>query len=349
MDCMDLKTALLVAGRYADAKGTDRYHHLVRMTADAVSATNGISGCRVPVTTPLVDANVPLVDLKRVVGGVRNPEFEYRGTTLHVNAGGSSFKIRAIDSAKLPDYPVVDAGVSFHAVSANKMAALAALAEVAGDDTSHGLNAVRLSPEWAAVATQSFLIVVRASTGLDEAISVPAAAFKGLSGDGRLAVYDNKLWIEDPGTGQSRWAQALSTPWPDQVVEQMLPDAKADGNRVSATISLADFKGLSDRAQLLMDGDEFGSIEINNAVIIKGSFGRGVFSGEASVQTSPAPTVEKIGVSPCRLATVLGAMAVPLNAAGKGDNLEVSFAGGSKPILLLSDAVEAMLMPSVLP
>jgi len=346
---MYLKTALSVARRYADAKVTDRYHHLVRLTADSVAATNGISGCRVPVTTPLVDANVPLLDLKRVVGGVRNPEFEYRGTTLHVKAGGSSFKIRAIDGAKLPDYPVVDADVTFHSLSANKMSALAALAEVVGDDTSHGLNAVRLTPEWAAVATQSLLIVVRATTGLEEAISVPAAALKGLSGQGRLAVYDNKLWIEDAATGQSRWAQALVTPWPDQVVEKMLPDEKEDGARVEATIALSELKGLSDRAQLLMDGDEFGSIEIDSDLIIKGSFGRGVFSGEASLQTSPAPVVEKMGISPCRLATVLGAMGVSLNAAGKGDNLEVSFAGGSKPILLLSDSVEAMLMPAVLP
>ena len=184
---------------------------------------------------------------------------------------------------------------------------------------------------------------------------------RGLGGSlegGAICVDKNRLWVSDKATKQVRWSQSLATPWPDSVVNSMLPQVKAKKDRVKFTCSISKLKGLSERAKLLMSGDEYGKIYVERSsakagegdLFIEGLFSRGSFTGKVTV--SGTSKSDPVGISPQRLGSVLEAVGASSDAFDAGDNVEISFGasgGGSDPIVLTSNGIDALLMPVILP
>ena len=353
---MDLKSALAVIQRFASQKVDAAGEHTVRLEPGSICATNRISGCRIPVESVTVTANVPLRDLRQVVGAIPDPVLTLKRSTLHVVGGGSEFKLKCFPAKMLYPYPEEPEADHWSKLEGSSMTSMAALAEVADENALMSpMSALRLTSSWAASATQSMLVVHRVSLGLEEAISVSPQALGGLTGSeegGAIAVgQDSKLWIKDEATKQVRWAQALSIPWPDSTVDSLLPDTKSAKGRIETRVSLDKLKGLSDRSKILMGGDEYGKLCVDRSKLsIAGSFTRGAFNGVIDIESDD--DVDGVGVSPTLLGVILDALATTTIAEGLGDNAQLSFGsneGGPQPMILIAGGTEALLMPVVLP
>lgn len=362
---MDLKSALAIVSPFSSSKAGTAGEHTVRLSPGFVSAMNRVSGCRVAVEDVAVDAAVPLRDLRKILSVVSNPKLELKRSTLHVTGGGSTFKLKCFPQKSLLPYPAEPKEADWKKVDAGVLNSLSAISRVI-DMSSVGnpMQSVRITPDWAAAATQSLLVTIGADFGTCTVTAHPEAV-RGLGGStagGAICVDANRLWVSDTATSQIRWSQALATPWPDSVVNSMLPQTKAKADRVNFDCSIANLKGLSDRATLLMGGDEYGKIytkksptKSNSGTIhIEGLFSRGSFSGEVSVVGSSQ--IDAVGISPQRLGSVLDAVGNSSDAFGLGDNLNISFGADgatSAPIILsnasVDYAVNALLMPVIIP
>ena len=356
---MHLKNALAAISRFTDPKPSPNGSHTVRLSRGQVVATNTHSGCRIPVEASTLDVEgvVCFRDLRKIVSALDSVTLAVKRKTLHIEGGGSKFKLKCFPTANLLTYPEEPTADQWKPVSGRVLAALASLTEVieAAADSTNGLASLRITPTWAATATQAMIVALHAELGVDEPVSVSPAAVAGLgtSEGGAVCVTRDKLWVRDDATGQVRWAQALATPWPDSIVESMLPTTIAAPGRVSASTDLAEFKALSDRARLLMTGDEYGRLTTDSGagvLTIDGTFARGSFVG--TVATEIDDSTEPVGVSPMRLSTILDVVGSPAIMAAFGSSVDLSFGGDNappQPLVLKLGPMEALLMPVVLP
>jgi len=354
---MDLKSALTTIARFTDPKATASGGHTVRLSPGEIAATNIHSGCRIPVEGITVEANVCFRDLRKIVGAVEVASMTVKRKTLHIEGGGSKFKLRCFPAANLSAYPSEPSESDWIPVTGSALVSLAALTAVieSNGDAANGLTSLRITSGWAATATQAMLVVLREDLGVDEAVSVSPEAVAGLgtSEGGEVCVLDNKLWVRDGKTKQVRWAQALATPWPDSIVDSMLPTTIGTPGRVEAQTDLPTLKGLADRAQLLMSGDEYGKLTTDptgGCLTIDGNFARGSFAGNVPVDIDAAS--EPVGISPTRLSAILDVVGSAADAYGSGAKIGLSFGGDNaapQPIVMKLGQMEALLMPVVLP
>ena len=355
---MDLKAALSIVSRFTDTKSTERGEHTVRLSAGKIRASTAISGCSIPVPSVNVEANVPLRDLRRIASVVESPVLSVKRSTLHITDPASTFKLKLFPEAKLLPYPDEPDASAWTPIDGNTMSTLSALTGVleGSAESANSLGALRVTDKWAASATQAMLVVLTKSLGVSEPVTVAPEAVAGLSGTeagGWICVDDNKLWVKDAATEQVRWAQALVTPWPDSIVDSMLPSVRGSDGRIEVQSSLSALKGLSDRAKLLMAGDEYGKLTadpVKGTLMISGSFTRGSFDG--GVKATLSDEIEPIGISPTRLATILDVLGSSADAFGAGDTTDLSFGGSGGPpqaILVRLGVLESLLMPVVLP
>tara|TARA_R110002020_G_scaffold194133_7_gene394744 strand:+ start:163 stop:1227 length:1065 start_codon:yes stop_codon:yes gene_type:complete len=354
---MDLKSALSTLARFTAAKATATGQHTVRLSPGQVAASNLHSGCRIPVESVDVEASVSFRDFRKIVAAVDDVTMVVKRNTLYIEGGGSTFKLKCFPAANLAVYPEEPEEKAWSPASGSALVSLAALTSVidANGDVANGLTSLRITPGWAATATQATLVVLHEGLGVDESVSVAPEAVAGLSTSegGSVCVLDNKLWVRDEATKQVRWAQALATPWPDSIVDSMLPTTVGTAGRVEAQADLAALKGLADRAKLLMSGDEYGCLnahEQGGCLTISGNFARGDFNGTVALEIDESSS--PVGISPTRLSAILDVVGSAAEAYGSGGGIDLSFGGETaapQPIVMKAGPIEALLMPVVLP
>ena len=359
---MDLKSALSVVAGFVDNKATTQGFHTVRLQHGALCAMNGHSGCRVPVEGLAVEAAVPLRDLRRVVGAVENPKLSVKRTSLFVQGENqTSFKLKCFPIKSLLPYPDQCPEDQWAHLTGGEMSSLAAVSDVVDSSSSvstAGLGAVRITPKWAAAATQSMLVALHQNHAIEKSVSVTPEALAGLAGTeagGSICVSDNKLWVRDEATKQVRWSQALATPWPDSIVDSMLPTTANAEGRIEGTVSLTALLGLAANAKLLTSGEEYGRISVlmksylPSRLCMAGDFSRGSFSGEVDVVASG--DVPDVGISPLRLDTILSVLSRIVTSTVAGDTVKISFGGGDspQPIVVEGGNAQTLLMPVILP
>jgi len=334
-----LAKELSIIARYSDPKRSP--FNLVRLSPGQVAATNGNAGCSVP-SSVTVEAAVPLRDFRRAVATLKDPDIVLKRSTLHAKDKATSFKFKTVPQSTLFPLPTAPT-TGMTPLAGSIVSVLSALSGISDQDASVGggtLDAIRLTPDWVAVATHGYLM---AASGWDdpivsERVSVVPDSFVGLDKTVSIGFDDNKIWIVDDETDQVRWANVLATAWPDSVIEDTLEVVKARTGR-DVVVDVSEFTNLIDQALVLMEGEEFAALTVADECLeLSGDFKHGKFDGAISATDE---TVARVGVNPAHLKRILKVV--------QSDTLTLSFAEQNDPILVKAEWAGIELAGMVMP
>lgn len=349
---MRLAEALAVASQYTDSKpkNKDIATHTVVVREGMLRATNGLTGCAIPVDgVDGIDLAVDCAQLSRMIKAIAEPTLtQVKGRAIEIKGGGVKYKLRAVPKKAEPKFPEVPKR-GWSTIEPAQTAALAAISGVVDDkNPNQALTGLRLHPHWCAGASNDALAFAWVSGLVKEGFTVPPGVFDGLSGEADLVIKDPRLFIRDRATEQVRWSVGLEADWPDDSLSELIVRTR-DGARSTVAVDLGDFGLLCRQAGVVArDRAEAFRLELNKARIsITGAQGPADFFGAVEGSDyKPGADKELVGARPDRMTAICAVVKVAGGAA------YLSVGGPMHPVLVWggeAPVIEALAMPVHLP